>query len=53
MARFSERTGLPLAAIEPALARAEARRLIDRDLHGVVPTPRGFDLLSDLQALFL
>ena len=53
LARFSERTGLPLAAIEPALARAEARRLIDRDLHGVVPTPRGFDLLSDLQALFL
>ena len=53
LARFSERTGLPLAAIERALAAAEAKGLATRDLSSVVPTPRGFDLLSDLQALFL
>jgi oxygen-independent coproporphyrinogen-3 oxidase len=27
--------------------------LIERDLHRVWPTDRGFDFLSDLQALFL
>jgi putative oxygen-independent coproporphyrinogen III oxidase len=54
LARFIERTGQPLAAIEPALARAEQRGLIERDASSWVrPTPRGFDFLSDLQALFL
>jgi putative oxygen-independent coproporphyrinogen III oxidase len=54
LARFAERTGQPLAAIEPALARAEQRGLIERDASSQVrPTPRGFDFLSDLQALFL
>jgi putative oxygen-independent coproporphyrinogen III oxidase len=53
LALFCERTGLPLGAIEPALERAEGRALIARDLHRVVPTARGFDLLSDLQAIFL
>ena len=53
LARFAERTGLSLAAIAPTLATAQARGLLDRDLHRVWPTPRGFDLLSDLQALFL
>ena len=52
-ARFSERTGLPLAALERPLAAAEARGLLARDLGSVVPTPRGFDLLNDLQELFL
>jgi putative oxygen-independent coproporphyrinogen III oxidase len=51
--RFRERTGLPLSAIEPALAEAQRRGLITRDVSRVVPTPRGFDFLSDLQALFL
>ena len=50
---FRERTGLPLSAIEPALAEAERRGLLTRDLERVVPTARGFDFLSDLQALFL
>ena len=53
LARFSERTGLSLAAIQPALAAAEARGLLQRDFVRAWPTPRGFDLLSDLQALFL
>ncbi len=55
LARFTERTGLPLSAIEPALAQAQARGLLARDdAAGTVrPTARGFDFLSDLQALFL
>ncbi len=51
--RFAERTGQPLTSIEPALARAEQRGLIERDASWVRPTARGFDFLSDLQALFL
>ena len=53
LARFGERTGLSLAAIQQALAIAEARGLIGRDFVRAWPTPRGFDLLSDLQGLFL
>jgi oxygen-independent coproporphyrinogen-3 oxidase len=53
LARFAERTGQPLKSIEPALARAEQRGLIERDASRVRPTARGFDFLSDLQALFL
>ena len=51
--RFTERTGLPLGAIEAPLAEAERRGLAARDLHRVWPTERGFDFLNDLQALFL
>ncbi len=51
--RFAERTGLALSALEPALSVAERRGLVARDLQRVWPTERGFDLLSDLQALFL
>ena len=32
LARFGERTGLPLSAIERPLAEAERRGLIERDL---------------------
>ena len=53
LARFTERTGQPLSALEPALVRAEQRGLIERDVFRVRPTARGFDFLSDLQALFL
>jgi putative oxygen-independent coproporphyrinogen III oxidase len=53
LSRFRERTGLPMSAIEPALAEAERRGLISRDANAVVPTVRGFDFLSDLQSLFL
>ena len=51
--QFTERTGLPLGAIEPQLRQAESRGLIERDLAQVRPTTRGFDFLSDLQELFL
>ena len=50
---FSDRTGLPLTSLAAALDRAEAQGLIERDLVRVRPTERGFDFLSDLQALFL
>jgi oxygen-independent coproporphyrinogen-3 oxidase len=50
---FQERTGLPLTAIAAGLEEAQAKGLIERDLQRVMPTERGFDFLSDLQALFL
>ena len=50
---FSARTGLPTSAIEQPLAQALAKGLIERNLQRVQPTERGFDFLSDLQALFL
>jgi len=53
LARFAQRTGLPLSAIERPLAEAERRGLVERDLQSVRPTPLGFDFLSDLQQLFL
>jgi oxygen-independent coproporphyrinogen-3 oxidase len=53
LARFSERTGLPLQRLNAALAQAERQGWIERDATGLRPTERGFDFLSDLQALFL
>lgn len=53
LARFTERTGLTLASIQPQLAEAEAKGLLQRDLQAAWPTDKGFDFLSDLQALFL
>ena len=53
LARFAQRTGLPLSSIERPLAEAERRGLVERDLESVRPTPLGFDFLSDLQQLFL
>ncbi len=53
MAQFSERTGLPITAIEQPLQEAQRKGLIERDRVRVRPTERGFDFLSDLQELFL
>ena len=50
---FTERTGLSITAMERGLQLAEAKGLIQRDWQRVVPTARGMDFLSDLQALFL
>ena len=50
---FADRTGLPITAIEKALAEAEHKGLIERDFTHIKPTVRGFDFLNDLQALFL
>ena len=40
-------------AIAQPLAAAEAKGLLERDFERVWPSARGFDFLSDLQALFL
>jgi oxygen-independent coproporphyrinogen-3 oxidase len=53
LSRFVERTGLPASALEPALTRAIERGLVRRHDGTVAPTTRGFDFLSDLQAIFL
>lgn len=53
LARFTERTGLPLSAIAAGLELAESRGFVERDWQRVRPTARGFDFLSDLQAMFL
>jgi oxygen-independent coproporphyrinogen-3 oxidase len=53
LADFCERTGLALTSIQQGLLEAETKGLIGRDLHRVWPTEKGFDFLSDLQALFL
>ena len=55
LARFTERTGLPLSAVRAALALGQQRGLLEHDeaADRVRPTARGFDFLSDLQALFL
>jgi len=50
---FVERTGLPLSSIEQPLQAAQAQGLIACTQGWVQPTERGFDFLSDLQALFL
>lgn len=52
-ALFTQRTGLPLAVIEPQLARAESRGLIARDLESIRPTERGQRFLNDLLEGFL
>jgi putative oxygen-independent coproporphyrinogen III oxidase len=51
--QFSDRTGLPASAIEPALKAAQQRGLLEVDLQWVRPSARGFNFLNDLQALFL
>jgi putative oxygen-independent coproporphyrinogen III oxidase len=53
LSHFSERTGLPITVLGPALREAERQGWIDRGPATVRPTERGFDFLSDLQALFL
>ncbi len=50
---YTERTGLPPSSIAQALAQAERSGWLEREGNGWRPTPRGFDLLSDLQQLFL
>ena len=52
-ALFTERTGLPASAIDAGVQQAVQRGLLQADLQRLQPTARGFDFLSDLQALFL
>ena len=53
VALFSERTGLPITAIGPALDAAEARGLLQRDHLALRPTAQGLRYLNDLVSLFL
>jgi oxygen-independent coproporphyrinogen-3 oxidase len=55
LARYTERTGVPLSAVIKPLQQARDKGLItwDETADVVVPTVRGFDFLSDLQGLFL
>ncbi len=50
---FAERTGMPLSAVQAALAQGQAQGLLMRDADHIKPSVRGFDFLNDLQALFL
>lgn len=53
MRDYTSRTGLPPGSVAAALEQAERHGWIARDGDQVRPTARGFDFLSDLQALFL
>jgi putative oxygen-independent coproporphyrinogen III oxidase len=53
IALFTERTGLPIAVAEPALATAEGAGLIERDHLRIAPSVRGRRFLNDLLELFL
>jgi oxygen-independent coproporphyrinogen-3 oxidase len=50
---FTQRTGLPLAVIEPQLAAAEARGLLERDHATIRPTAKGARFLNELLEAFL
>jgi oxygen-independent coproporphyrinogen-3 oxidase len=50
---FAERTGLPLASLEPGLRAAQARGLVEAGAQRIRPTELGMRFLNDLQALFL
>jgi oxygen-independent coproporphyrinogen-3 oxidase len=53
LARYAERTGLPLSSIERPLDDAVRKGLLERETAWIKPTPRGYDFLNDLQELFL
>jgi putative oxygen-independent coproporphyrinogen III oxidase len=53
MTLFAERTGLPLAAVEAKLAKAEHQGLIERDWKRIRPSARGRLFLNELLQIFL
>ena len=53
LARYSERTGLPLNSIHPAIDEAVRQGWLQRDGGWIQPTVRGYDLLNDVVELFL
>src|SRR5437773_2486016 len=53
MTLFAERTGLPPAAVEAKLAKAENLGLIERDWKHVRPSERGRHFLNELLQIFL
>ncbi len=50
---FTERTGMPLSALQAGLQQGQAQGLLSMEGNHVQPSARGFDFLNDLQALFL
>jgi len=52
-ALFGQRTGLPLAALEPALSRARERGLLETDPARLQPTERGLRFLNDVLQGFM
>ena len=50
---FEARAGLSVAVAEPALARAQERGLLERDLHNIRPSATGRRFLNELLQLFL
>ncbi|MEO7743855.1 MAG: radical SAM family heme chaperone HemW [Usitatibacter sp.] len=50
---FAQRTGLPIAVVEPQIAIAEARGLLERDHATIRPTVRGARFLNELLETFL
>ena len=50
---FTERTGLPTNTVQAKLQEAQRRGLVEREGERVRASEKGFDFLSDLQALFL
>jgi oxygen-independent coproporphyrinogen-3 oxidase len=50
---FRARTGLPIAAVEPALGRAEEKGLLERDWRRIRPSERGRRFLNELVEMFL
>jgi putative oxygen-independent coproporphyrinogen III oxidase len=53
LSRYTERTGLLPNTLEPGLQVALDRGLAEKNGQRLWPSERGFDLLSDLQSLFL
>jgi len=53
LSQFLERTGLPPSSIAKAMEAGRAKGLLQADPARIAATERGFDFLSDLQALFL
>jgi oxygen-independent coproporphyrinogen-3 oxidase len=50
---FSERTGLPLTALEPTWSQARAKGLMEADPDRLQPTPFGLQFLNDLLQEFM
>jgi len=53
LALFNDRTGLPVAAVQRQIEKAEAVGLLERDLKRLWPTERGRRFLNELVELFL
>jgi oxygen-independent coproporphyrinogen-3 oxidase len=53
IALFAQRTGLPIALVEPQLRASESAGLLERDHARIRPTPKGQRFLNELLEMFL